>query len=183
MSFITKQQKDPIQLEYKFADFKTCNNQSNKMYNENSITKAFTNSAETFDKLLADTSLNLSHSDQDENDLEDLMIDRFVFLNQENEPETDNFNPSELKIQVNEDDITDQSNIIKDLFQRNLIEKFECRFDIGMQMFTPYANVHSNAKHAKLSKSLQRKLINFHQLLDQFPMNPQELDLFKGNLL
>lgn len=192
MSFLTtKQQKD-----YKFADFEICNKLGivaglNAGDDANKITKALTiNSMKTFDnKFLAN---NSNKSDLDENDLEDLiqniltqnnsdhdgsnrkqMLNNSISQESDVTPAKSNSPTNETQvIKVNEDDIADQSGIINDLFQRNLIDKFECRFDTGMQMFTP--------KYAKLSKSLQRKLINFHQQLEQFPSNFQEIESFRG---
>lgn len=180
MSFLTTKQ----QKEYKFADFEICNKLDivaglNAGDDANKITKALTiNSTKTFDKNendledLMENILTQNDSDHDGSNRKQKQNGSIVQESDMNPAKSNSPTNETQVIKVNEDDITDQSGIISDLFQRNLIDKFECRFDTGMQMFTP--------KYAKLSKSLQRKLINFHQQLEQFPSNYQELESFKG---
>lgn len=75
-------------------------------------------------------------------------------------------------VQVNEDDIIDQSSTIKQLFHTNLVEKYEVRCDVNHGQFIP--------KYTKLSKSLQRKLANFSQQLDQHLNNRQNFKTPQG---
>ena len=75
-------------------------------------------------------------------------------------------------IKVNEDDIIDHHLVIKDLFKTNLFDKFECRYDINQSQCTP--------KSTTLSKSLQRKLVNFYQSLEQFQNNQLTYQPSKG---
>ena len=123
-------------------------------------------------------------SEDDENFFEDMLesilnnqSDRSNMLSKSQESlNNENANKYQTQVvQVNEDDIIDDRLVIKKYFQTNLIEKFECRCDSSLGMFTP--------KCTKLSKSLQRKLANFHQLLDQYQMNQPNFDNPEGNYL
>lgn len=58
-----------------------------------------------------------------------------------------------------EDDLADHRGTLRQLFMKEFFDKYECSCDVPMGQFM--------TKRSKLSKSLQRKLANFYQLLHQ----------------
>jgi len=65
-------------------------------------------------------------------------------------------------IKVSEDDLIDQRDSLRTLFKTEVLDRYECRCDTNQGLFI--------TKQAKLSKSLQRKLANFYQLLHHFQL-------------
>lgn len=140
------------------------------------LNSPFETTCSNMDNFLSDE----KRSDDDENFFEDMLEsilnnqnDRSNVLSKSQESLNENKCQTQV-VQVNEDDIIDERSVIKKYFQAKLIEEFECRYDSSLGLFTP--------KCTKLSKSLQRKLVNFYQLLDQYQMNQPNFDNPEGNI-
>ncbi len=181
MSFL-KLENDQSNLPKKFSELQIFNReQDDETHNISSLVDTegpFHNYKKFID--------NNEKSDEDENYLEDL-LKNIMSPNGQNSynalgspayfsgsSSNASNNTDTQVVQVNEDDIIDLTSEIKQLFQQEFIEKHQCRCDVNSSQFVP--------KFVKFSKALQRKLINFNQLLDTYETNLTSLQKIDGRL-
>jgi len=180
MSFL-KLQNDRNILPNKFADLHIFNSDLDDDTKENA------SSSTANEPVYQDYNHFFSYNEKDkkfdENFLEDL-LKNILSTNGPNGPnaptvdsaeflgENSSNNSDTQVVQVNEDDIIDQTSEINQLFHVNLIEKYDCRCDVNSSQFVP--------KFVKFSKALQRKLVNFNQLLEMHETSRPSLQKIDG---
>lgn len=86
------------------------------------------------------------------------LLNKIILSSQSACIKTGSSNDCENTIKLNEDDLIDRNDFLKRIFQE-FIDKNECIIDQAQGLFA--------TKNSKLSKSIQRKLINLNQLLSQ----------------